>query len=580
MVNQARDAILEVLKNSKKVLFFILLFNLTASLVSMLQPVLFKDLFDQILPKKQIDTAIYYILLIVLLPVVFAALNSATAYYNNELGKRLSKDLRVRLFSHLLEIRPKQIDQIGRGEIINRLTSQVGMLCEVFVVESVMSIVSNIFLLLSTLWIMLTMSFELTLVAMISFPVFMYISKRFRNKTEKLDDMYYTVLEQGMSYLKDFFSNFKTVHLFNGQEAEKKRWIEWNDQAWGISRKSHVFHNMTVNLIADLVISLITGIVYGYSLYLILSDKILAGTLLAFIIILPRLYSIFKSLFTVHVDLTRMKVIMGNLNEIFSMERIECGHLLPDFNKVPRLELRNVTYRYSGENSPGISKFSLDVEPGSFVGIVGLSGAGKSTLFELIHRHLEPQSGEIRLDGINISEFNIHELRKYVAYNPQKTVLWSSSILENIIYPKKKEEMDESLTRKFNAAVELSHVRDFVEVLPDKYDTKIVSNGENLSGGEIQRILLARTFMNDPKILMLDEYTSALDAMTESCLNDTLLKLKGKVTILVIAHRLSTIKNADYIVVVDNGKIAETGSPEELLSMHGVFRSMYDKQKI
>jgi len=107
-----------------------------------------------------------------------------------------------------------------------------------------------------------------------------------------------------------------------------------------------------------------------------------------------------------------------------------------------------------------------------------------------------------------------------------------------------------------------------------------VSNGENLSGGEIQRILLARTFMNDPKILMLDEYTSALDAMTESCLNDTLLKLKGKVTILVIAHRLSTIKNADYIVVVDNGKIAETGSPEELLSMHGVFRSMYDKQKI
>jgi ABC-type multidrug transport system, ATPase and permease components len=579
-VNHARDAILEVLKKSKHVLFLILLFNLAASLVSTLQPVLFKDLFDELLPRKEIDTAIFYILLIVLLPLIFAALNSVTAYYNNELGKRLSKNLRVRLFSHLLEIRLKQIDQIGQGEIINRLTSQVGMLCEVFVVESVMSIVSNVMLLTATLWVMLAMSFELTLAALLSFPVLMYISKRFRHKTEKLDESYYTVLEQGISYLKDFFSNLKSVHLFNGQETEKKRWIEWNDRAWEVSRKSHVFHHMTVNLIADMVISLITGIVYGCSLYLILSEKISPGTLLAFIIILPRLYGICKSLFAVNVDMTRMNVIIGNLNEIFRLDKIEYGNLLPDFNKVPRLELRNVTYRYSGENSPGISNFSLDVAPGTFVGIAGLSGAGKSTLFELIHRHLEPQSGEIRLDGIKISAFNIHEFRKYVGYNPQRAILWNSSILENIIYPKKKEEMDEGLTRKFNAAVELSRVKEFAELLPDKYDTMVESHGENLSGGEIQRILLARTFMNDPKILMLDEYTSALDAMTESDLNDTLLKLKGTVTILVIAHRLSTIKHADYIVVVDNGKIAEQGSPDELLSMNGVFRSMYEKQKI
>lgn len=580
MVNQARSAIIEVLKKSKKVLFLILFFNISASLVSILQPVIFKDLFDELLPKKEIHTAIFYILLIVFIPIVFAALHSFTAYYNNELGNKLSKNLRVRLFSHLLQIRPKQVDQVGRGEIINRLTSQVGMLCEVFVVETVMSVVSNLILLFATLWIMFSMSFELTFVSMISFPVFMYIFKRFRKKTEELDESYYSILEKGMGYLNDFFSNLKSVQIFNGQEVEKKRWDQWNDQAWKISKQSYVFHNMVVNLIADTVISLITGIIYGYSLYLILSGKISPGTLLAFIILLPRLYSIFKSLFTVNIDLTRMKVITGNINEILNLDKLKYGSLTPDFNNIPRLEFKNVSYSYAGENSPGISNFNLDVAPGSFIGIVGLSGSGKSTLFELVHRHIEPESGEILLDGTSISEFNIHKFRKYVGYNPQKTILWNHSILENIIYPIKKEEMNEALIQRFHHVVELAHVKDFVEILPNKYDTKVESNGENLSGGEIQRILLARTFMNDPKILMLDEYTSALDAITESDLNDTLLKLKGQQTILVIAHRLSTIKYADYVIVVDNGKIVEKGSPDELLSRKGIFYSMHEKQKI
>lgn len=580
MANQARSAIIEVLKKSKKVLFLILFFNISASLVSILQPVIFKELFDELLPRKEINTAIFYILLIVLIPVLFAALNSFTAYYNNELGNKLSKNLRMRLFSHVLQIRPKHMDQVGRGEMMNRLTSQVGMLCEVFVVETVMSVVSNLILLFATLWIMFSMSIELTLVAIVSFPIFMYIFKRFRKKTETLDENYYSILEKGMSYLNDFFSNLKSVQIFNGQEVEKKRWNEWNDQAWNVSKKSYVFHHMVVNLIADTVISLITGIIYGYSLYLILSGKISPGTLLAFIILLPRLYSIFKSLFTVNIDLTRMKVIMGNINEIFQLDELPYGSLTPDFDKIPRLELKNVSYSHAGENSPGISNFDLDVAPGSFVGIVGLSGSGKSTLFELVHRHIEPESGEILLDGIRISEFNIHQFRKYVGYNPQKTILWNHSILENIIYPVQKDEMNEALLQRFYHVVELAHVKDFVEIMPNKYDTKVESNGENLSGGEIQRILLARTFMNDPKILMLDEYTSALDAITESHLNDTLLKLKGRQTILVIAHRLSTVKNADYIIVVDHGKIVEKGSPDELLSQKGIFYSMHEKQKI
>lgn len=242
--------------------------------------------------------------------------------------------------------------------------------------------------------------------------------------------------------------------------------------------------------------------------------------------------------------------------------------------------MRNVSYRYALADSFGITEFNLDVQPGTFIGIVGLSGSGKSTIFELIHRFIEPDEGEICLDGVPIQELDIHELRRYVGYSPQKGVLWNKSILDNIIYPLQKEDMNEETWQKFSTAVELAHVDPFVLTMPEQYDKQVENHGDNLSGGEIQRILLARAFMSEPRILMLDEYTSALDALTESDLNDTLLSLKGKQTILVIAHRLSTVKNADVILVVDKGRIVEQGSPAELLVQQGMYYKMVEKQKI
>lgn len=579
-MNPTRTLIKEILSNCKRVLVMILLFNILAALVSTLQPLLFKDLFDDILPDKQIGKAVLYITLLILIPIGYAALNSATSYFNNELGNHLSKQLRLRLFNHLLETRPKNVDSIGRGEIINRITTQVGMLCEVFIVDTLMTMVANGILLLATLWIMFSMSVELTLAAIITFPLCMYGFRRFRTKTERLDRQYYCILEQGVNYLNDFFSNLKAVHRSNGHQAEQKRWSGWNDTAWKLSRQSRVFHNVVLNLVADTVISLITGIIYGYSLYLILKGRISPGTLLAFIVILPRLYNIFKSLFTLNIDRSRMTVIINNLNEILNLKTTESGPKVPDYSRVPLLQMRNVSYRYAPDDYFSITGFNLDVQPGAFVGIVGLSGSGKSTIFELMHRYIEPDEGEILLDGMPIQELDIHELRRYVGYSPQKGVLWNKSILDNIIYPLQKEDMDEETWRKFSTAVELAHVDPFVLAMPEGYDKQVENHGDNLSGGEIQRILLARAFMSEHRILMLDEYTSALDALTESDLNDTLLSLKGKQTILVIAHRLSTVKNADVILVVDRGRIVEQGSPAELLAQQGMYHKMVEKQKI
>lgn len=319
-MNPTRTLITKILAQSKLTILWILIFNISASLVSTIQPLLFKDLFDDILPGGQMGKAVLYITLLIIIPIVYAALNSATSYYNNELGNHLSKQLRLRLFNHLLETRPRNVHTIGRGEIINRITSQVGMLCEVFIVDTLMTMVANGILLLATLWIMFSMSVELTLAAIITFPLCMYGFRRFRNKTERLDKQYYCILEQGVNYLNDFFANIKAVHRSNGQQAEQKIWSGWNDEAWKTSRQSRLHHHVVLNLVADTVISLITGIIYGYSLYLILTGRISPGTLLAFIVILPRLYSIFKTLFSLNTDTSRMKVIMANLNEILELK--------------------------------------------------------------------------------------------------------------------------------------------------------------------------------------------------------------------------------------------------------------------
>lgn len=579
-MNRVKYVIFETLKTSKKDIFHILFFNILVALTSILQPLFFKQLFDDVLPKKDVGEAIKLILVIVTLPIIYAIFNSFVVYYNNNLGNKLSKDIRVRLFSHLLEVKAGLIDKIERGEIINRLTSQVGVLCEVFIVNTIMSTITNVIMLIGTLSIMFSMSYELTIAAIIFFPIPMFGLKMLRKKTINIDKSYYAVIDKGMNFLNDFFANLKSVHIYNGQQTELKRWEKYNMESWNISKKSNVYHDMVLNTISNVIISIMTGIIYGYSLFLILGNKLSIGTLLAFIIIIPKLYDILKSLFTVNIDMSRMKLIMNNLDSIFNLEKTISGNILPNFEAIPRLEFKNVNFSYIEESFGSTINMDLNIAPGSFIGIVGISGAGKTTLFDLIHRHIEPQSGEIYIDNIDIRQYDLYQLRKYIGYNTQKCVLWNQSILENIIYPLGKEDIDAGLMNKFNNIIELANIKDFIETLPEKYNTLITNQGSNLSGGEIQRILLARTFMNNPKVLLLDEYTSALDAITESKLNDTLLKLKGKQTILIIAHRLSTIKNADKIIVIDKGIVAESGTINELLDKKGIFYSMYEHQKL
>lgn len=572
-----KEIILNDIRKSKLVIISIVVLNVLVSLVQIAQPLIFRKLFDEVFPRHDIKIGVFYIIILVLIPIIFTLISSLIFLCNKELGNRISKSLRLKIFNQVIH-KGNGSKTISNGEIINRMTSQVGQLSDVYIVNTFMSIISNTILLSTTLIFMFSMNFKLTIISIVSLPLFMLLFTKVRNYTRNLDTNTFRLLDEGVNYLTDLFTNFKAVQIQNGQRTEEKKWRGWNEKVIKASKRSYVFHHIILNLSSDLIVSVITGIIYGYSLFLIIGNDITVGTLMAFIVILPRLHSIFKSIFTTSVDTDRIKVITDNLNELLSYNNEE-GELSPDFTTIPSIEINNLSFRYSDDKN-SIHDLTLRVEPGQFVGIVGISGSGKTTLFELLHKHVSPATGNIKINGINIEDYKTDKLREYISYTPQIGVLWNRSILENIIYPYQVNDFSKDQMQRVSDAIQMARIEHFINSLPDKMNTLVTNNGKEFSGGEVQRILLARTFMNNSKMLLLDEYTSALDAITESEINAILKNIKGKATILVIAHRISTIKGADLVAVMHEGELREIGTIPELLKRDGIFKEMYEKQTL
>lgn len=578
--NQVRQYIKKGLSENKRIIVAILLLNLILAASSVVQPLIFQALFDDVLPDSNYQKAIVLITIMVLIPIIFTILNAITSYFNNRLGNVLSKIMRKEIFQRIIHSKYDYLQKVGEGEIINRITQQIGQFCELFVVQNLMKILTNIIMLVITISVMLSLNLHLTIIAIIFFPLFVILLKLLQKKTRMMQMDVMKKLDEAVNYLQAVFRNLKSIHIFTGQKKEIRNWDDWLEGNWNARNKSNIFYDTFTNISSEVLMSTMTGIVYAYSLFLVFNDRLTVGALLAFIMLLPRIYNIFRDLFLSGIEWERMKVIINNLNEILAITPIPEGTHLLNKSETYDLRLRSVNFQYPDEGSTGLTDINLDIKYGEFIGIVGMSGSGKSTLFDLIHHHLESDSGEILLNEKSVSAYTLEALRSYIGYNPQNLGLWNLSLLENIIYPLGVDELDDEKKAVFAEVVRMAQVDHFVSMLPEKYETVIQNNGENFSGGEVQRILLARTLFHQPNILLLDEYTSALDAITEKALNETFVEIAKKQTLLVIAHRLATVIDADKIIVINDGKIVEAGTKDELLDLKGIFYDMYQSQKI
>ncbi len=492
------------------------------------------------------------------------------------IGERISADIRKKVFSHVIDLHPAFFDENLSGEIQTRITTDTAIIQSVISVSmsialrnTVMFIGGLILMTLSNLKLSLVV---FTLIIFVVFPL-----RFFGQKVRQLSRNSQDRIANAGAYVGETFSNIKTVHAFNHQHVDKtafNKHIEWSFQA-GVS---HV--RMRAFMIAS-ILSLV-AFAMGAMLWVggrdVMNGNISAGELAAFAFYAGAVGVAVAAISEVIGDIMRAAGAMERLLELLNSKNL----LLPkQHTAVPvqqalqgEISIRQLGFYYpSRPEKQVIRNLTLNVNAGETLALVGHSGAGKSTLFDLLMRFYDPQQGEILIDQQDISELSLTDLRAKIAIVPQNPTMFTGNILHNIRYGKPDATLDE-----VKQAAQKAYASEFIELLPKQYETFIGEAGAQLSGGQCQRLAIARAILKDPEILLLDEATSALDAKSESIVQLALEQLMQNRTSIVIAHRLATVMNADKIAVLNEGEIIAVGKHHELLESCPLYKHLAELQ--
>lgn len=335
-----------------------------------------------------------------------------------------------------------------------------------------------------------------------------------------------------------------------------------------------IYRRSYSDIFNQLVKSLALGIVFAVGAWDISNNQLTIGSLVAFTVYVPQLYTLVNEIQTAYIGTTNVRPIIKQLNNFLDTHEpiIEIPNAIPLKNVRGEIEFRNVSFTYEN-NRAGLENVSFKVQPGETIGIVGGSGGGKTTILELLMRFYDPTKGAVCIDGVDISKYNLIDFRNAIGLVTQDPFLWNRTIKENLIYG-----VPQATEEQILHAIKVAQLEEFIDSLPEGFETVVGERGVRISGGEKQRLAIARAILKDSPIILLDEPTSALDANTEFLLQSKMEEVfKGK-TIILVAHRLATIRKASKILVLDNGEIIEFGTPLELLNNKGAYYDLLSKQ--
>ena len=501
--------------------------------------------------------------------VLLLAIGTAIRFYNvSWLGERVVADIRLAVQSNLLRMSPSFFEDNSPNEISSRMTSDT-VLIEQVVGTTVSVALRNAITALVGLAILFWLSPRLTAWLVFAIPVVLlpiiWFSRRLRKESRNTQDR---VANIG-ALVAEVLGAARIVQAFNQEKREAGRFAEAVERTFATAKRRILIRAIMTSVVMGLVFGSITLLIWRGALG-VASGEISGGTIFAFVVTSGLVAGAFGSLSEVYGDLVRAAGAASRLNELLN----EQPNIAPPTKPValpspPRgqLAFERVTFRYpSRPDMPALHDFTLTVEPGETVAIVGPSGAGKSTLFQLAERFYYPQSGTIKLDGVPLTSADPAEIRRRMALVPQEGVLFAASARDNLRYGQW-DASDEAIWQAARAANAEQILRD----LPEGLDTFLGEDGARLSGGQRQRIAIARALLRDAPVLLLDEATSALDAESERLVQEALDHLMQHRTTLVIAHRLATVRQADRIVVLDNGRIVELGTHEVLTKAGGLY---------
>ena len=511
--------------------------------------------------------------IIVLAFLATALINWAATYAQtfliNWVGQRALQDLRIELFQHLQKLSIGFYSRNKAGVLISRITNDVQALDQL-VTEGISTLFSATLTLFGTAVILVLLDADLALVTFLCFPVLLVGSVAFRLASAGAYALTRVKIAQVTAYLQETLSGVRVVRAFGQEERHKVRFAQLNDEHREANMKT-VYLNAGYFPAVELLSAVATAAILLYGGNQVVDGTLSIGVLASFVFYLQSFFDPIQSLSQLY---TTYQAGMAALDKIFELldEKPDIADR-HDAIELPRVrgEIRfeDVTFSYGGD-ALALDDVSLVVPPGQTLALVGETGAGKSTLAKLVARFYDPGEGRVLIDGHDLRDVTERSLRSQLGIVPQESFLFSGTIGDNIAFGRPDASDDE-----VRAAAQAVGAHEFIERLPEGYDTEVGERGGHLSAGQRQLVAFARAAAADPRILILDEATSNVDVRTESQIEHGLRRLLAGRTALVIAHRLSTIRGAGRIVVLDHGRVAEAGTHEELLDANGAYAALY-----
>ena len=573
------------------------------ALLTLAQPLLMRELIDRAIPDRDLGLVTLLGLGMVAVPLVNGLIGVLQGWASARMGYGIILDLRRQLFGHVLRHSIGFFTNTKTGELMSRMNSDV-VGARQAVSSTFITLASNVFTVVATAAIMLALEWRLTLLAIAVLPIFLFAAKGVgkklrhvrRRQMEEGADMN-TIMQETLSV-----SGALLVKLFGRTDDEDRRFADQAAKVRDLSIQQATIGRW-FGMFLGVVSAIGTAVVFWVGAVLVIQGSLTVGTIVALSAYLTRLYGPLSSLSNTRVEFATSLVSFERVFEVLDMPSAVSQK--SDARALPavegRIEFRGVGFRYGGAGETGLESvrrydsrgltredlpetgrttdgwalrgIDFSIEPGEAVALVGPSGAGKTTLTYLVPRLYDVTEGAVLLDGVDVRDLRLSSIADAVGVVTQEAYLFHDTIDANIRYSR-----PTATEAEIRAAARAANIDEFVSGLSSGYDTIVGERGYRLSGGEKQRLAIARVLLKDPKVLILDEATSHLDAHSEALIQEALEHVMEGRTSLVIAHRLSTILNADRILVLDGGRIVESGPHEELLAAGGLYASLYETQ--
>jgi ABC-type multidrug transport system fused ATPase/permease subunit len=508
----------------------------------------------------------------IMIALIGATMSYIANYFTTSVGQWVANDLRIKTYHHLQQLSLKYYDTHETGTLLSTVTADVQTI-QGFASSSTLGIIVDMFTIIAMLVVMLWLNWDFTLIAVAITPFMLLLVSRFKKTVKKATHQVRKEQSKIVEVVEQGLQSMRVTKAFGRQELAEAQLAEVSQATVNASLKARRIKALLSPIVA-VTVSLCTAFVLYRGSSLILAGVMTAGGLTVFLSYLSKFFKPVQDLATMTNTIAQAAVGVDRIRAILDADTIipQRSDARDPQTLKGEIEFQNVAFSYNDE-AKVLTDVSFSIKAGQMVGVVGPTGCGKSTIVSLIPRFYDPTGGSVRIDGVDLRDYKFLALRDQIGYVLQETILFAGSVRDNIAYGRK-----DVTEAQILEAAKLANADEFIQRMPHGYDTMVGERGDTLSGGQRQRIGIARAIVRNNPILILDEPTAALDTESEQLVMEALERLMKGRTVITIAHRLSTIRDADKIVVLKGGVVAEEGTHDELLARNGVYAELYKIQ--